>query len=92
MKKTFLLLLFVTPLLLLAQDYNVALLSESLTKNANAVKRLEELRVIIKSPSKAIIKKKVAITILNEEGEQFANYSTTYSKMFATYKFRWNAI
>ena len=69
--------------LLSAQKYNVALINDSLRENASAITRYEELKVVIKSTSKAVITHKWAITILNESGEQYAGYSSTYSKMFA---------
>lgn len=64
-----------------AQDYSILFLSDSLKKHANAVKRFEELRVIIKGPDKAIIKHKYAITILNEAGDKYASYSNSYDKL-----------
>jgi hypothetical protein len=63
-----------------AQEYNVLLIPDTLTKNANAVKRFEELHVIIKSVDKVIIKRKYAITILNELGDKYAVYSNYYNK------------
>lgn len=60
------------------QSYDVALIPDSLTKNANAVLRNEETSVIIKSISKAIIKRKYAITILNENADGYAVYNNTY--------------
>jgi hypothetical protein len=64
-----------------AQEYNVLFIPDSLTKNANAVKRFEELHVIIKSVDKAIIKHKYAITVLNTEGDKYAEYSNFYDKL-----------
>lgn len=62
------------------QNYNVALINDSLKENAIAVTRFEEIKVIIKSPTKAIIKNKYAITILNEAGDKYAVYHNYYSK------------
>jgi hypothetical protein len=67
--------------MLIAQQYNVGLIPDSLKKDVNAVKRFEETRVIIKSPSKAIVKHKYAITILNEEGARYSGYVNSYSKL-----------
>ncbi len=75
----FLFLLF--PFLMNAQNYNVSLIPDSLKEKANAVKRFEELRVIIKSVNKAVIKHKYAITILNEAGDEYAKYSNFYDKL-----------
>src|SRR5215831_13378381 len=64
-----------------SQDYNVILIPDSLTKNSNAVKRFEELHVIIKSVEKMIVKHKYAITILNERGDDYAAYYNDYNKL-----------
>ena len=64
-----------------AQNYNVLLIPDSLIKNANAVKRFEELHVIIKDIGKAVIKHKYAITILNESGDEYATYANSYDKL-----------
>ncbi len=61
-----------------AQDYNVALIPDSLKTDANAVLRSEYLEVHIKSLDKTIIKHKYAITILNEEGANHAEYYSSY--------------
>ncbi len=63
------------------QNYNVALIPDSLKMDANVVKRFEELRVIIRSPSKAIVKHKYALTILTEEGRRNSYYYNFYSKL-----------
>ena len=81
MKKTALLVCFFCSSAAFAQSYNVALISDSLRQGANAVKRGEELRVIIKSPSKAVIRHAYAITILNEEGAAQAEYENYYNKL-----------
>jgi hypothetical protein len=65
----------------LAQDYNVANIPDSLKRNSNAVKRLEELRVSVKALDKVIIRHRYAITILNERGDEFAEYSNSYSSL-----------
>ena len=57
------------------------LIPDSLIKNANAVKRSEELHVIIKDIGKAVIKHKYAITILNESGDEYATYENSYDKL-----------
>ncbi len=64
-----------------AQNYNASLIPDTLKNNANAVKRVEELRVVIKSESRATIYHKYAITILNEEGADFAQYHNSYDKL-----------
>lgn len=81
MKKLVYLLLLHCPLWLQAQQYNVALIPDSLRNNANAVKRMEETRVVIKDLDKAIVINKYAITILNEAGDRYAGYSNSYDKL-----------
>lgn len=77
---TIAILLFV-PLLSLGQNYAVQLIPDSLRINAHAVKRMEEIQVIIKSVNKVIVKHKYAITILDEEGERFSGYENYYSTL-----------
>jgi transglutaminase-like putative cysteine protease len=63
-----------------AQNYDASLIPDSLKKHADAVIRSEETRVVIKSLSKAVVTRKYAITILNEEGLKFAGYQNSYDK------------
>lgn len=63
-----------------AQNYNVALIPDSLKKNADAVTRFDETKVVIKSLSKAVVTHKYAITVLNEDGDRFARYQNSYDK------------
>jgi transglutaminase-like putative cysteine protease len=64
-----------------AQNYNVAAIPDSLIVGANAVKRMEELHVVIKALDKVIVRHHYAITILNEKGDEYAEYSNNYSSM-----------
>lgn len=80
MKQKILLILLFFPFILTAQDYRVSLIPDSLKVNANAIKRIEEIHVLIKGIDKAIVKSKCAYTILNEAGEKFAYYSNYYDK------------
>jgi transglutaminase-like putative cysteine protease len=59
----------------------VNLIPDSLKDNANAVIRYEEYHISIKSIDRAIVKHKYAITILNEDGNGFAEYSNDYSQL-----------
>jgi transglutaminase-like putative cysteine protease len=86
MKKIFLFFLVCFCYNAFAQNYNVALINDSLKKNANAVTRMDEYIVIIKSPSRAIVKHRYAITILNEEGSKFAQYQNYYDKLISLQK------
>ena len=65
----------------MAQKYVVSAIPDSLKENVDAVKRYEELYLIIKSPSKAIIKHKYAITVLNSSGNKYAYYYNSYDKL-----------
>ncbi len=64
-----------------AQDYNVSLIPDSLKENANVVKRYEEITVIIKDIDKAVIRRKFAVTILHEQGNNDSWYNNYYSKL-----------
>jgi hypothetical protein len=64
-----------------AQDYSVSLIPDSLKENANMVKRFEETRVVIRGIGKAVVYNKYAYTILNEEGDRYAEYTSSYSKL-----------
>src|ERR1700729_1960424 len=63
-----------------AQSYNVALIPDSLLKSARVVVREEEFVLEIKSPEKAIEKKRVAYTILSENADDYAEYEAEYGK------------
>ena len=81
MKKLLLAILVLSNIKIFGQKYNVSSIPDSLKKNADAVKRFEELRVTIKSKSKGVIVHKYAITILNEDGAKFALYQNSYDKL-----------
>ncbi|MEO8116460.1 MAG: DUF3857 domain-containing protein, partial [Bacteroidota bacterium] len=63
-----------------AQSYNVGLIPDSLMKNANAIKRAEEVKIVIQGINKAIVYHKYAITIFNESGDKYATYQNHYNK------------
>jgi len=60
--------------------YTIDLIPAELLQNSNAVKRIEERKLVIKAIDKAIFYNKYAITILNEAGEQFAEFYDYYDK------------
>lgn len=66
-----------------AQDYSLFSLPLPLITNANVVKRNEHLEIIIKSPSKAIVRHSYALTILNSKGESFADFYTHYNSFYS---------
>jgi hypothetical protein len=63
-----------------AQSYSVALIPDSLIKNARAVVRQDEFILEIKSPEKALEKKHVAYTILSENADDYGGYVAGYGK------------
>ena len=83
MKKAQLFLMIFLPFFISAQDYKISLIPDSLLKNADAVKRVEVLHVIIKGIDRAVVYHKYAYTILNEAGEDFAYYSNHYDKFLS---------
>lgn len=64
----------------IAQQYAVLLIPPALLKNANAVIRSEETTFTIKNPGEAYCREKYAITILNENGDEFAGFYAGYDK------------
>src|SRR5687767_2324486 len=61
--------------------YNVANIPAGLMKNANVVKRTEDIRFEITEKNRAWSRKKVAYTILNEQGEEWAYFFMGYDKL-----------
>lgn len=53
-------------------QYDVSVLNEQLTKNADAVIRLEERIFTVKAINEASLRVNMAVTILNKEGDNFA--------------------
>jgi hypothetical protein len=66
-----------------AQSYNVALIPDSLKKDARAVVREDETILEIKSPDKAIEKEHHVYTILNENADNIGGYSSYYDKFIS---------
>ena len=62
-------------------DYAASKISSSLLKNANAVLRLEEVRFEVVSTKEAIERNHYVITILNEKGDDWADFSEYYDKL-----------
>jgi hypothetical protein len=80
MRKILLILFVLMTLQLSAQQYAASLIPEALKANANAIKRDEELRVIIKDKGHATVKHSYAITVMNEAGDKYASYQNSYDK------------
>ena len=65
-----------------AQDnYAVSAIPEPLLNGANVVKRIEDIRFEIINSGEAILKKKYALTILNESGDRRAPFLESYDKL-----------
>jgi hypothetical protein len=61
-------------------EYAVYRIAPSLLKNSNVVKRLEDKQFILKNPGEAYFKRKYVLTILNEKGDELAEFSQVYNK------------
>src|SRR4030095_779104 len=61
-------------------EYAVTNIPESLKKNSNVVKRIEEERFTLKSPGEAVYYRKYALTILNENGDKHASFQQYYDR------------
>lgn len=64
-----------------AQSYAALFIPDSLQKNAVAVCRLKEKKVEIFSGSKAIVRNRYVITVLNPQGDGYGSYSNHYDKL-----------
>ncbi|MDH7461445.1 DUF3857 domain-containing protein [Chitinophagaceae bacterium 26-R-25] len=62
-------------------DYSIAKIAPGLMKDANVIKRYEEIKFEVVSVNKARTYKKVAYTILNEKGDEFAEIVALYGKL-----------
>ena len=62
-------------------EYAVNKIPAELLKDANAVKRFEELRFEVINIGKAKLYHKVAITVLNEKGDKYSMYQQDYDKL-----------
>src|SRR5215203_4123340 len=61
--------------------YPVSSIPENLKKDANAVKRMEEETFEIISLKETVLRRKVAYTILNENGDNYAAMVVSYDKL-----------
>ncbi len=61
-------------------EYAVFRIPTELLKNANAVKRIETISFEVVNTGEAILKKKYAITVLNEKGDDQAIFVAYYDK------------
>ncbi|HPG12274.1 MAG TPA: DUF3857 domain-containing protein [Chitinophagaceae bacterium] len=61
-------------------EYAVSKIPKSLIKNANAVLRLEEVRLHIVNTGQTVITNHYVITILNENGDRWSDFYEYYNK------------
>lgn len=61
--------------------YPVSAIAPSLLKDAHVVKRMEEVRFEVKSLTEAVYTRKVALTILDEAGQDAAALNVSYDKL-----------
>lgn len=75
-------MLFVSSLLFASGgEYAVSAIPVELLKEANVVKRMESVRFEIVNTGEAILRRKYALTILNENGDKHAYFVEYYDKM-----------
>ncbi len=79
----FFLLLLLLPSFLRASggEYAVSRIPPALLKNAHVVKRAETISFEIINTGEAVLKKKYALTILNENGDGHAGFTEYYDKL-----------
>src|ERR1700741_1244843 len=64
-------------------DYAITNIPPALLKNVNVVKRMEDIRFEVTEKNKARYHRKVAYTILNDQGEKWAYFSEGYHKLLS---------
>src|SRR5262245_18656590 len=62
-------------------DYAVSKIPAALLKNANVVKRMEQISFEVLNNGEAFMRKKYALTILNENGDRQAGFLEYYDKL-----------
>jgi hypothetical protein len=74
-------LLLVSGLKAADPKYPVSAIPENLKKDADVVKRMEEISFQVINTGETILHKKYALTILNENGDEYAGISEFYDKL-----------
>jgi hypothetical protein len=69
-------------------DYAASNIDPALLANADAVYRISDEEVEIKSPSEVMIRKHYAVTVLNKRGAKYASCSESFSKLETVEKLR----
>lgn len=82
-KSLFLILALCTAVMLHAGDgdYAVSKISPALLKGANAVKRMENISFEILNTGEAVLRRKYAITIINDNADRLAAFAEQYDKL-----------
>src|SRR6476620_2028262 len=63
-------------------NYAAILIKPDLKKNAHAVMRYDDITIEIKSPTDMIVKKKWIVTVLDSEGDHYAEVVEFYDNIF----------
>jgi hypothetical protein len=79
-KLFFILCISLLPFAAHTQNYAVLFIPDSLLKNANTVKRFEEIKVLVSGLNKAKVNRRVAYTVLNEYGDHFTKIRSFYDE------------
>src|SRR5829696_7054479 len=66
---------------LAGNQYPASAIPAALLKDAHVVKRLEEVRFEIINLHETVLKRKYALTILDESGQDYANFYVHYDKL-----------
>src|SRR5213592_1587659 len=64
-----------------SDDYSFNSIPKELLKEANVVKRMQEVRFEIISTGETILYQKYALTVLNEAGAKYAQFWESYDKL-----------
>lgn len=62
-------------------EYGVSKIPAALLKGANVVKRYEETSFEVTDKNRGLLRRKIAYTILNEQGDQWAYWSVGYDRL-----------
>lgn len=83
MKRWFFIVVVLTASTVFAQDKNYGAwsISPAMRKNAHAVKRMEEISFHIINTGETVLKKKWAITVLDDKGDAYAELEEYYHKL-----------
>ncbi|SEM42613.1 Transglutaminase-like superfamily protein [bacterium A37T11] len=66
-----------------AQDLAISNIPQAFRDSADVVKRFEDIRFEVNSPVSTVLKRRYALSILNENGAEYANIKLYFSKLSA---------